>query len=59
MRVDIEYNEETGLIDIHTSGGTASMSETECAIVYLGLRKLLGWRGRLKLLMHRRLFKTV
>lgn len=58
MRLSIRYDQETGLMDIIASGGNLSVSQTEAAALYTILGKALGFRGRLRLWMHRGKFKT-
>ena len=59
MRLSIRYDRETGLMDIIATGGTLSVSQTEAAALYTILGKALGFRGRFKLWMHRRMFRTL
>ena len=59
MRLSIRYDQETGLMDIIASGGNLSVSQAEAAMLYTILGKALGFRGRLKLWMHRKDFKTL
>lgn len=59
MKITVTYNEDTDLLEIHASGGVLSISQTETAGLYMILHDILGWRGRLKLLMKRRMFKKV
>ena len=59
MKVTVVYNEDTGLLDIQTSGGTLSLSQTETGALYIILKKALGWKGRLTLWRHRRMFSEI
>ena len=53
------YNEDTDLLDIRSSGGIISMSQTEVAGLYMILHDILGWRGRFAIWRKKRLFKRV
>ena len=59
MRVTVEYDDETGLLEIVTSSGRLPINQTETAALYIILRKILGWRGRMTLFMKRRMFAKV
>ena len=59
MKVTIQYNEDTELLDIKASGGTISMSQTEVAGLYMILHDILGWKGRFAIWRKKRLFKRV
>ena len=59
MKLTISYHDDTGLIDIITSGGTLSISQTEAAALYMTLKKMLGLRGRFLLWRKKRFFKEV
>ena len=59
MRLTVRYNEETGLLDIVSSGGNLAVSQTEAAALYMILRKGFGLRGRLNLWLHRKEFRTI
>lgn len=59
MKVTVSYDEETGLLNIQTSGGTLSLSQTETGALYIILKKALGWRGRFTLWRHRRVFSEI
>ena len=56
MKITISLNEETGLLDIMTSGGTLSVSQTEAGALYMILRDLLGLKGRFMLWRKRKSF---
>ena len=56
MKLTIAYNPETNLIEVESSGGTISLSQTEATALYLVLRKALGFKGRVRLFMKRRMF---
>lgn len=57
MKVTVVFDESTGLLNVQTSGGTISVSQTEAGALYMILRKALGWRGRLALWRCRRSFR--
>ncbi len=59
MQMTIRFNPETKLIELESSGGTLSMSQTEAGALYLLLRKALGRKGRMKLFMKRKMFTQV
>lgn len=59
MKVTVTYNEDTDLLDIKSSGGTISMSQTEVAGLYMVLHDILGWKGRFTIWRKKRLFKRV
>ena len=59
MQMTIRFNPETKLIELESSDGTLSMSQTEAGALYLLLRKALGRKGRMKLFMKRRMFTQV
>lgn len=59
MKLTVRYSKETGLLEIVSSGGTLSVSQTEAAALYTILRKAFGFRGRFSLWLHRRKFRTV
>ena len=59
MKLTIDYDEDTGLINLRTSGGTLSMTQTEVAGLYIILRNILGIKGRFLLFLKRRSFSKV
>ena len=59
MKVTLDYNNETGLIDVISSGGRLSLSQTELAALYIILRKALGIRGRFLLWKRRKMFSKI
>lgn len=56
MKVSLNYDENTGLITIRSSGGDITMSQTEVAGLYVILHKTLGLRGRFQIWRKRRFF---
>ncbi len=58
MKLTIRFSEETGLLEIVSSGGSLSVSQTEAAALYTILKKALGFRGRFALWRHRRMFRA-
>ena len=59
MRMTIRHDPETGLIEVISSGGAISLSQTEAAALYTLLRRALGIRGRFMLWRHRRMFSGI
>ena len=59
MKMTIKYDPDSRLIEIESSGGTLGITQTEAAALYTLLKKALGFRGRLKLWMNRRMFSQV
>ena len=59
MKVTIRYEEETGLINLITSGGTITLTKTEMGALYILLKKVLGIRGRFYVWTKRRAFKQL
>ena len=47
--ISLVQHNETGLMEIISSGGNLALSQIELAMVYLILRKSLGIRGRVRL----------
>ena len=58
-KITLNMDSETGLLEIISSGGKLSLSQTEAAILYVVLRKTLGLRGRFLLWRMRRKLRTV
>ena len=58
-KITLNMDSETGLIEIVSSGGKLSLSQTEAAILYVILRRTLGIRGRFLLWRMRKKLKTV
>ena len=52
----IRYDPEIRMIEIISSEGTLAVTQTEAAALYTLLKKALGFKGRLKLWMNRRMF---
>ncbi len=59
MRMTMSFNPETKLIDLYSSSGSISLSQTEAGALYLLLKKALGRKGRFKLFMKRRMFTQI
>lgn len=59
MKVTIAYDENTELLDIHASGGSISMNQTEIAGLYMVLHDVLGWKGRFTIWRKRRMFRKI
>ena len=55
----IRYDPEIRMIEIISSEGTLAVTQTEAAALYTLLKKALGFKGRLKLWMNRRMFTQV
>ena len=47
--ISVVQHNDTGLMEIRSSGGNLALSQIELAMVYLILRKSLGIRGRFRL----------
>ena len=56
MKLTVRYDEETGLVELISSGGTISLTKTEIGGLYILLKSILGWRGRFTLWRKRREF---
>ena len=59
MKLTISYNPDTDLLELKSSGGELSLSQTEVGALYIVLRKALGFKGRFRLFMHRRKFALI
>ena len=59
MKITVAIDKETGLLEIISSGGTLSVTQTEAAALYTILKKALGLRGRFLIWRKRRMFSKV
>ena len=56
MKITVTIDQKTGLLEIISSGGTLSVTQTEAAALYTILRKALGLRGRFLIWRKRKMF---
>lgn len=59
MRMTIRYDPETNLIELESSNGELSITQSEAGALYILLKKALGFKGRLKLLMSRGMYTQI
>lgn len=59
MKLTISFDPETNLINLESSGGTLALSQTEASALYIVLRKALGFKGRFKLFLKRKMFTEI
>ncbi len=57
--ISIVFHEDTGLLEMRTSGGSVMLTQLEAGLLYNLLGKLLGFRGRFKLWRMRKKLFTV
>lgn len=59
MKLTMKYDEQTGLMELITSSGSISLNKTEVGALYVLLKNVLGFRGRLLVWRKRRIFKQI
>ena len=59
MKLTISFDPETNLINLESSGGTLALTQTEASALYVVLGRALGWKGKVKLFLKRRMFTEI
>ena len=59
MKMTIRYDPETKLIELESSNGELSITQSEAGALYILLKKALGFKGRLKLFMCKGMYTQI